>query len=155
MILEALFNGEIYASEDIVPKSDRFRQTAAHISETMTYFEGKLSKEDYALLEKLCDSHADESNMTNECQFKYGFTLGVLMMCEIFYSPFFPHTRRSKTIGQFSKSRPHNFILTKKRQVFPCEVSVAFNFHNIKEEKHYGNVYEREESSVCLWLFEP
>ena len=38
MILEALFNGEIYASEDIVPKSDRFRQTAAHISETMTYF---------------------------------------------------------------------------------------------------------------------
>ncbi len=24
MILEALFNGEIYASEDIVPKSDRF-----------------------------------------------------------------------------------------------------------------------------------
>ena len=28
MILEALFNGEIYASEDIVPKSDRFRQTA-------------------------------------------------------------------------------------------------------------------------------
>ena len=44
MILEALFNGGIYASEDIVPKSDKFRQTAAHISETMTYFEGKLSK---------------------------------------------------------------------------------------------------------------
>ena len=36
MILEALFNGGIYASEDIVPKSDMFRQTAAHISETMT-----------------------------------------------------------------------------------------------------------------------
>ena len=89
---QTLFNGGIYASEDIVPKSDRFRQTAAHISETMTYFEGKLSKEDYTLLEKLRDSHADESNMTNECQFKYGFTLGVLMMCEIFYSPFFPHT---------------------------------------------------------------
>ena len=42
MILEALFNGEIYASEDIVPKSDRFRQTAAHISEAMTYFKGEL-----------------------------------------------------------------------------------------------------------------
>lgn len=92
MILEALFNGGIYASEDIVPKSDKFRQTAAHISETMTYFEGKLSKEDYTLLEKLCDSHADESNMINECQFKYGFTMGVLLMCEIFHSPFFPHT---------------------------------------------------------------
>lgn len=92
MILEALFNGEIYASEDIVPKSDKFRQTAAYISEAMTYFKGKLSKEDYTLLEKLRDSHADESNMTNECQFKYGFTMGVLLMCEIFHSPFFPHT---------------------------------------------------------------
>ena len=92
MILEALFNVGIYASEDIVPKSDKFRQTAAHISETMTYCEEKLSKEDDALLENLCDSQADESNMTNECQFKYGFTMGVLLMCEIFRSPFFPHT---------------------------------------------------------------
>ena len=91
MILEALFNGGIYASEDIVPKSDKFRQTATLISETMTYFEGKLSPEDYAILEKLCDSYADEGNMTNECQFKYGFTMGVLLMCEIFHSPFFPH----------------------------------------------------------------
>ena len=62
MILEALFNGGIYASEDIVPKSDKFRQTATLISETMTYFEGKLSPEDYAMLEKLCDSYADEGN---------------------------------------------------------------------------------------------
>ena len=92
MVLEALFNGEIYASENIMPKSEKFRQATAHISEIMTYFEGKLSKEDYALLEKLCDSQADEGNMTNEVQFKYGFTLGVLMMCEIFHSPFFPHT---------------------------------------------------------------
>ena len=26
MILEALFNGEIYASENVVPKSDKFRE---------------------------------------------------------------------------------------------------------------------------------
>ena len=81
MILEALFNGDIYASENIVPKSGQFKETSAHISETMTYFEGKLNKEDYALLEKLCDYQADEGNMTNECQFKYGFKLGVLLMC--------------------------------------------------------------------------
>lgn len=93
MILEALFNGGIYASEDIVPKSERFRLTAERISETMTYFEGKLSPEDYTILEKLCDSYADEGNMTNECQFKYGFTMGVLLMCEIFHSPFFPSTK--------------------------------------------------------------
>ena len=92
MILEALFNGEIYASENVVPKSDSFRQATEEIARIMTFFEGKLPPEDYALLEKLCDRHADEGNITNEVQFKYGFTMGVLMMCEIFHSPFFPHT---------------------------------------------------------------
>ena len=93
MILEALFNGEIYASENVVPKSDKFREATGEIARIMSFFEDKLSKEDYALLEKLCDSHADEGNITNEVQFKYGFTMGVLMMCEIFHSPFFPPTK--------------------------------------------------------------
>ena len=92
MILEALFNGELYPSENVVPKSDKFRQAGAEISDTMRFFEEKLSKEDYERLERLMDRNADEGNMTNEEQFKYGFTLGVLMMCEIFHSPFFPHT---------------------------------------------------------------
>ena len=88
MILEALFNGEIYAGESIVPKSDKFRQAGARISETMTYFEGKLSKEDYALLEQLCDNHADQSYMTSECQFQYGFgmcfaVMNVSLLCII------------------------------------------------------------------------
>ena len=92
MVLEALFNGEIYASENVVPKSDSFRQATEEIARIMTFFEGKLPPEDYALLEKLCDRHADEGNITNEVQFKYGFTLGVLMMCDILHSPFFPHS---------------------------------------------------------------
>ena len=92
MILEALFNGELYPSENVVPKSDKFRQAGAEISDTMRFFEEKLSKEDYERLERLMDRNADEGNMTNEEQFKYGFTLGVLMRCEIFHSPFFPKT---------------------------------------------------------------
>ena len=92
MILEALFNGELYPSENVVTKSDKFRQAGAEISDTMRFFEEKLSKEDYERLERLMDRNADEGNMTNEEQFKYGFTLGVLMMCEIFHSPFFPKT---------------------------------------------------------------
>lgn len=74
MILEALFNGEIYASENVVPKSDKVREATGEIARIMSFFEDKLSKEDYALLEKLCDSHADEGNMTNEVQFKYDLT---------------------------------------------------------------------------------
>ena len=80
-------------SENVVPKSDKFREATGEIARIMSFFEDKLSKEDYALLEKLCDSHADEGNITNEVQFKYGFTMGVLMMCEIFHSPFFPPTK--------------------------------------------------------------
>ena len=51
MILEALFNGEIYASENVVPKSDKFREATGEIARIMSFFEDKLSKEDYALLE--------------------------------------------------------------------------------------------------------
>lgn len=54
MILEALFNGEIYASENVVPKSDKFREATGEIARIMSFFEDKLSKEDYALLERLC-----------------------------------------------------------------------------------------------------
>ena len=68
MVLEALFNGGIYASENVVPKSDSFRQATEEIARIMTFFEGKLPPEDYALLEKLCDRHADEGNITNEVQ---------------------------------------------------------------------------------------
>lgn len=53
MILEALFNGEIYASENVVPKSDKFREATGEIARIMSFFEDKLSKEDYALLENV------------------------------------------------------------------------------------------------------
>lgn len=93
MILEALFNGDIYASENIVPKSDKFRQNAEEITGILNTLQEKLAPEHFALLERLCDRYADEGNLTNETQFKYGFTLGVLMMCEIFHSPLLPQPK--------------------------------------------------------------
>ena len=92
MVLEALFHGEIYPSENVVPKSDKFRQNGMEMTELMNYFEQKLSPEDYDRLEQLCNRHCDEGNMTNEEQFKYGFTMGALLMCEVFCSPYFPKT---------------------------------------------------------------
>lgn len=90
MILEAIYNGEIYPGENVVPKSKRFRHATEEVARIMNCFEEKLSKEDYALLETLCDNYADETSETGEEQFKCGFTMGVLMMCEIFHNPFFP-----------------------------------------------------------------
>ena len=51
MILEAIFNGEIYPAETVVPKSEKFREAGQAIADIMRYFEQTLSKEDYAKLE--------------------------------------------------------------------------------------------------------
>ena len=90
MILEAIYSGEIYPAEPVTPENDDFRHANEEISNTMNFFQEKLSKEDYELLEKLCDHHADASLMVSQEHFKYGFTMGVLMMCEIFHNSFFP-----------------------------------------------------------------
>ena len=53
----------------------------------MRYFEQTLSKEDYAKLDKLNDNFADCQTMQTEEHFKYGFTMGVLLMKEIYELP--------------------------------------------------------------------
>lgn len=46
MILEAIFNGEIYPAETVVPKSEKFREAGQAIADTMRYFEQTLSEYD-------------------------------------------------------------------------------------------------------------
>ena len=89
MILEAIFNGEIYPAETVVPKSEKFREAGQAIADIMRYFEQTLSKEDYAKLDKLNDNFADCQTMQTEEHFKYGFTMGVLLMKEIYELPDF------------------------------------------------------------------
>ena len=48
------------------------------------YFEQTLSKEDYAKLDKLNDHFADCQTMQTEEHFKYGLSMGVLLMKEIY-----------------------------------------------------------------------
>ena len=109
MILEAIFNGEIYPAETVVPKSEKFREAGQAIADIMRYFEQTLSKEDYAKLDKLYDNEEDKGvqqvivctkdklndnfadcqTMQTEEHFKYGFTMGVLLMKEIYELPDF------------------------------------------------------------------
>ena len=44
MILEAIFNGEIYPAETVVPKSEKFREAGQAIADIMRYFEQTLAK---------------------------------------------------------------------------------------------------------------
>jgi len=84
MILEALFNGEIYASENVVPKSDKFREATGEIARIMSFFEDKLSKEDYLKMviafcrkplagslmisaKVFCSNHPEEATLPLRC----------------------------------------------------------------------------------------
>ena len=89
MILEAIFNGQIYPAETVVPKCRQFRDAGEAIASIMTYFEQKLSKEDYNKLEKFNDHFADSQCLQTEEHFKYGFAMGVLLMKEVYELPDF------------------------------------------------------------------
>lgn len=89
MIMEAIFNGQIYPAETVVPKCRQFRDAREAIAGIMTYFEQKLSKEDYDKLEKLNDHFADSQCLQTEEHFKYGFAMGVLLMKEVYELPDF------------------------------------------------------------------
>lgn len=80
MILEAIFNGQIYPAETVVPKCRQFRDAGEAIASIMTYFEQKLSKEDYDKLEKLNDHFAD-----SQC---YPDTMGRYLHHAVFYRHF-------------------------------------------------------------------
>ena len=59
MILDAIFDGQIYPSETVVPKCKAFWEANEAATTIMSYFEQKLSKEDYEKLERLNDRLAD------------------------------------------------------------------------------------------------
>ena len=89
MILDAIFDGQIYPSETVVPKCKAFWEANEAATNIMSYFEQKLSKEDYEKLERLNDRLADSQNIQNKEQFKYGFAMGVLLMKEVYEHPEF------------------------------------------------------------------
>ena len=53
MILEAIFNGEFYPSETVMPSSQQYMQALRACENLMRQLSPRLSKEDYALLEEL------------------------------------------------------------------------------------------------------
>ena len=80
MILEAIYNGNFYPSETVVPKSEKYRNALKACEKIMDRLTEKLSKEDYNLVEELQDSIAQCEE--NECHFKVGFSAGLLVQQE-------------------------------------------------------------------------
>ena len=53
MILEAIYNGNFYPSETVVPKSEKYRNALQACEKIMDRLAERLSKEDYDLVEEL------------------------------------------------------------------------------------------------------
>ena len=53
MILEAMYNGEFYPCETVVPTSPEYRKAIQTCAALMEQLSQRLSKEDYALVEEL------------------------------------------------------------------------------------------------------
>ena len=79
MILEAIYSGDFYPSETVVPKSEKYRNAVKACEKIMDRLAKKLSKEDYDLVEELQDQASIAQGEENECHFKVGFSAGLLV----------------------------------------------------------------------------
>ena len=69
MILEAIYNGDFYPSETVVPKTEKYRKAMKACEKLMDTLAEKLSKEDYELVETLMDQSSIAQSEENECHF--------------------------------------------------------------------------------------
>ena len=82
MLLEAMFRGEFYPSETVVPRDPAYRalQKASHdLLETLKV---RLKGEDFQLVEQLLEQDLNVRCMECECYFRYGFSAGLLLLQE-------------------------------------------------------------------------
>ena len=77
MILEAIYSGDFYPSETVVPKSEKYRNALKACEKIMDRLVERLSKEDYDLVEELQNQASIAQGEESECHFKYGFTAGL------------------------------------------------------------------------------
>ena len=74
MILEAMYNGEFYPCETVVPTSPEYHKAIQTCAALMEQLSQRLSKEDYALVEELRAQNAIAQCEESESHFKYGFS---------------------------------------------------------------------------------
>lgn len=83
-IWEALYNGELYPGEEIVPRNPGYSALGEKIGKEREYFKSKLSPEDKERFEEWDGLLLTSSSMNSYANFSYGVKLGVLLMCEVF-----------------------------------------------------------------------
>lgn len=82
MILEAMYNGEFYPCETVVPTSPEYRKAIIACEKLMEQLSQRLSKEDYELVQELRAQTAIAQCEESESHFKYGFSAGLIVQQE-------------------------------------------------------------------------
>ena len=106
MILEAMYNGEFYPCETVVPTSPEYRKAVQTCAALMEQLSQRLSKEDYALVEELRAQNAIAQCEESESHFKYGFSAGLIVQQEAYY-----HTYKAvqKCVSNLLFQSPHHY----------------------------------------------
>ena len=84
MIMELLYNGRIYPHENIVSEDEGYKKAIKEMSSLYDDLYARLSEADKKQLEQIHDSMYDSQSFMEEEHFRYGFTLGVVLMQEVY-----------------------------------------------------------------------
>ncbi|MCD7717233.1 MAG: hypothetical protein LUG56_08310 [Lachnospiraceae bacterium] len=86
-IMNSLFDGKIYPGEQIVPANPEYDKTNREIDALMKKLEERLDKEEYDMVEELCDLLSVSEDIQNKEIFRYGMSMGLRLMREAYESP--------------------------------------------------------------------
>ena len=82
MLLEAMFRGEFYPSETVVPRDPAYRALQKASNNLLAIRISILKGEDFQLVEQLLEQDLNVRCMECECHFRYGFSAGLLLVQE-------------------------------------------------------------------------
>lgn len=82
MVLDELYYGNIYPSEQILIHDKEYQKLHKHTGVLLTQLEEKLSKEHMELVNQFHSHVIDVHCLEVKAQFQYGLSLGLMMMKE-------------------------------------------------------------------------
>lgn len=82
MLLEAIFGGEFYPAEAVVPRSTQYKELMQSSNLLLEKLKIRLSLENFAMVEQLLEQDLTAHSMECECHFRYGFSAGLILSQE-------------------------------------------------------------------------
>ena len=83
MLLEAMFRGEFYPAETVMPRDPAYHALQKASNDLLeTLKRTRLKGEDFQLVEQLLEQDLNVRCMECECHFRYGFSAGLLLIQE-------------------------------------------------------------------------